>query len=71
MVGHPEFNIVAEFRDLPVTNLKWGTERTRSGQWDETVTEEESKTGGRKIQVFVLFCLRTKAETSLNTARRW
>ena len=25
MVGHPEFNIVAEFRDLPVTNLKWGT----------------------------------------------
>jgi hypothetical protein len=25
MVGRPGFDIVAEFRDLPVTNLRWGT----------------------------------------------
>ena len=24
MIGRPGFDIVAEFRDLPVTNLKWG-----------------------------------------------
>ena len=25
MIGRPGFDIVAEFRDLSVTNLKWGT----------------------------------------------
>ena len=25
MIGRPGFDIVAEFRDLPVTNMKWGT----------------------------------------------
>ena len=25
MIGRPGFDIVAEFRDLPVTNLRWGT----------------------------------------------
>ena len=24
MIEHPSFDVVAEFRDLPVTNLKWG-----------------------------------------------